>query len=150
MSPVTITTYRPCQVGETLEIRGVPVQKFEKKGHEFVVLDVLIRLPGTRPCSVSGTRVSFVHARANARRVDNGGQAGKGQGDEAECAISTAPDVGSDVYHGRRVGTPQHFGDPHAEYQALRHGVGLCDLSHRSLVRVTGRSGNVFTCHGLE
>jgi hypothetical protein len=37
-----ITTYRPCQVGEALEIRGVPVQKFEKKGHEFVVLDVLM------------------------------------------------------------------------------------------------------------
>jgi hypothetical protein len=37
-----ITTYRPCQIGETLEIRGVPVQKFEKKGHEFAVLDVLI------------------------------------------------------------------------------------------------------------
>jgi acyl dehydratase len=41
-----ITTYRPCQVGETLEIRGVPVQKFEKKGHEFVVLDVLIHTAG--------------------------------------------------------------------------------------------------------
>jgi acyl dehydratase len=41
-----ITTYRPCQVGETLEIRGVPVQKFEKKGHAFVVLDVLIDAAG--------------------------------------------------------------------------------------------------------
>ena len=41
-----ITTYRPCQVGEALEIRGVPVQKFEKKGHEFVVLDILIRAAG--------------------------------------------------------------------------------------------------------
>jgi hypothetical protein len=38
-----ITTYRPCQVGEALEIHGVPMQKFEKKGHEFVVLDILIR-----------------------------------------------------------------------------------------------------------
>jgi hypothetical protein len=37
-----ITTYRPCQVGEALEIRGVPVQKFAKKGHEFTVLDILI------------------------------------------------------------------------------------------------------------
>ena len=37
-----ITTYRPCQVGEALEIRGVPVQKFAKKGHEFAVLDILI------------------------------------------------------------------------------------------------------------
>ncbi len=41
-----ITTYHPCQVGETLEIRGVPVQKFEKQGHEFVVLDVLIHAAG--------------------------------------------------------------------------------------------------------
>jgi hypothetical protein len=41
-----ITTYRPCQVGEILEIRGVPVQKFEKKGHEFVVLDILICVAG--------------------------------------------------------------------------------------------------------
>jgi len=37
-----ITTYRPCQVGEALEIRGVPVQKFAKKGHEFTMLDILI------------------------------------------------------------------------------------------------------------
>ena len=41
-----ITTYRPCQVGEALEIRGIPVQKFEKKGHEFVVLDVLMHAAG--------------------------------------------------------------------------------------------------------
>jgi len=41
-----ITTYRPCQVGEALEIRGVPVQKFEKKGHAFTVLDVLILAAG--------------------------------------------------------------------------------------------------------
>jgi hypothetical protein len=41
-----ITTYRPCQVGETLEIHGGPVQKFEKKGHAFVVLDVLIHAAG--------------------------------------------------------------------------------------------------------
>ena len=41
-----ITTYRPCQVGEALEIRGGPVQKFEKKSHEFVVLDILIRAAG--------------------------------------------------------------------------------------------------------
>ena len=33
---------------------------------------------------------------------------------------------------------PQHFGDPTAEYAAVRHRVGLCDLSHRSLVRITG------------
>jgi hypothetical protein len=41
-----ITTYRPCQVGEALEIRGVPVQKFERKGHAFTVLDILILTAG--------------------------------------------------------------------------------------------------------
>lgn len=39
---------------------------------------------------------------------------------------------------------PRHFGEPPAEYQALRHGVGLCDLSHRGLVRVTGRDRQRF------
>ncbi len=39
---------------------------------------------------------------------------------------------------------PQHFGDLHAEYQALRHGVGLCDVTHRSVVRVTGRERQRF------
>ena len=39
---------------------------------------------------------------------------------------------------------PQHFGDLPAEYQALRHGVGLCDVSHRGLVRVTGRERQRF------
>lgn len=33
---------------------------------------------------------------------------------------------------------PQHFGDPEAEYRAVRENVGLCDLSYRGLVRVTG------------
>jgi glycine cleavage system T protein len=33
---------------------------------------------------------------------------------------------------------PAHFGDPQAEYRAVRQSVGLCDLSHRGLVRVTG------------
>jgi glycine cleavage system T protein len=39
---------------------------------------------------------------------------------------------------------PRHFGDLHAEYQALRHGVGLCDVSYRGLVRVTGRERQRF------
>jgi aminomethyltransferase len=39
---------------------------------------------------------------------------------------------------------PQHFGNTQAEYQALRHGVGLCDLSHRGLVRVTGQDRQRF------
>jgi glycine cleavage system T protein len=33
---------------------------------------------------------------------------------------------------------PLHFGAPAAEYRAVRQGVGLCDLSPRGLVRVTG------------
>lgn len=33
---------------------------------------------------------------------------------------------------------PVHFGDPQAEYYAVRQSVGLCDLSYRGLVRVTG------------
>lgn len=41
-----IATYRPCRVGEPLEIRGVPIDKFEKKGHEFVALDILIIAAG--------------------------------------------------------------------------------------------------------
>jgi hypothetical protein len=41
-----MTAYRPCQVGESLEIRGVPMQKFMKKGHEFVVLDILMLTGG--------------------------------------------------------------------------------------------------------
>ena len=41
-----ITTYRPCQVGEPMEIRGVPIDRFEKKGHAFVVLDVVMLAGG--------------------------------------------------------------------------------------------------------
>jgi glycine cleavage system T protein len=33
---------------------------------------------------------------------------------------------------------PRHFGQPEAEYQAVRHSVGLCDLSYRGLARITG------------
>lgn len=33
---------------------------------------------------------------------------------------------------------PRHFGNPAGEYHAVRHSVGLCDLSYRGLVRVTG------------
>jgi glycine cleavage system T protein len=33
---------------------------------------------------------------------------------------------------------PQHFGNVEAEYHAVRQHVGLCDLSHRGLVRITG------------
>jgi hypothetical protein len=50
-----IATYRPCRVREALEIRGVPVQKFEKKGHEFAVLDVLIVADGAAAQRVTHT-----------------------------------------------------------------------------------------------
>ena len=33
---------------------------------------------------------------------------------------------------------PLHYGDPRAEYAAVRQAVGITDLSHRGLVRVTG------------
>ncbi len=33
---------------------------------------------------------------------------------------------------------PLHFGNVRAEYHAVRHGVGICDLSHRGLVHMTG------------
>src|SRR5262245_58180371 len=39
---------------------------------------------------------------------------------------------------------PQHFGDPEAEYWAVRQGVGLCDLSHRGVVRITGKDRQRF------
>jgi len=41
-----ITTYRPCRVGQTIEVRGVPIEKFERKGHEFTVLDILVMADG--------------------------------------------------------------------------------------------------------
>jgi len=41
-----MTTYHPCRVGESLEIHGVPMQKFAKKGHEFVVLDIIMLTGG--------------------------------------------------------------------------------------------------------
>ena len=39
---------------------------------------------------------------------------------------------------------PLHYGDPKAEYEALRHGFGLMDLSHRGLIRVRGRDSQRF------
>src|SRR5881628_892016 len=33
---------------------------------------------------------------------------------------------------------PAHYGDAAAEHQAVRHGVGVTDLSHRGKLRVTG------------
>lgn len=41
-----IAMYRPCRVGEAMQIRGVAVDKFDKKGHAFVVLDVLLLANG--------------------------------------------------------------------------------------------------------
>jgi glycine cleavage system T protein len=39
---------------------------------------------------------------------------------------------------------PQHFGAPEAEYWAVRHGVGLCDLSYRGVIRMTGKDRQRF------
>lgn len=36
------------------------------------------------------------------------------------------------------VELPEHFGDPLAEYEAVRKGVGLVDMSFRGLIRLTG------------
>lgn len=41
-----ITMYRPCRVSEAIEVRGVPIDKFARKGHEFAVLDILILANG--------------------------------------------------------------------------------------------------------
>jgi hypothetical protein len=41
-----ITMYRSCRVGEHIELRGVPIDKFERKGHEFAVLDILMIADG--------------------------------------------------------------------------------------------------------
>jgi acyl dehydratase len=41
-----IGMYRPCRVGDVVQVRGIPVDKFDKKGHEFVVLDVLLLTNG--------------------------------------------------------------------------------------------------------
>src|SRR5262245_5798304 len=38
----------------------------------------------------------------------------------------------------RGVVLPRHFGDPEAEYRALREGVAIYDLGFRTLVRATG------------
>ena len=39
---------------------------------------------------------------------------------------------------------PLHYGDPQAEYRALRHGFGLADLSSRGMIRVEGRDRQRF------
>jgi hypothetical protein len=41
-----ITMYRPCRVGEHIALRGVPIDKFERKEHEFTVLDILLTADG--------------------------------------------------------------------------------------------------------
>jgi len=41
-----IVMYRPCRVGEHIELRGLPIDKFERKGHEFTVLDILMLADG--------------------------------------------------------------------------------------------------------
>ncbi len=60
-----IAMYRPCRVGDVVQVRGVPVDKFDKKGHEFVVLDVLMLANGE-----VAQRVMHVYLSA-AERVEN-------------------------------------------------------------------------------
>ena len=43
---------------------------------------------------------------------------------------------------GRQV--PQRFGDPRAEYEAVRRAAGLIDLSHQGKVRIAGADGQDF------
>lgn len=50
-----IAMYHACQVGEEVEIRGVITDKFEKKGHEFAVLDILMLVHGQAAQRVSHT-----------------------------------------------------------------------------------------------
>lgn len=50
-----IGMYRPCRVGEVIQVHGVPTAKFEKKGHEFVVLDVCILANGEAAQRVTHT-----------------------------------------------------------------------------------------------
>ncbi|MGE3536090.1 MAG: hypothetical protein AB7N91_01490 [Candidatus Tectimicrobiota bacterium] len=63
-----ITTYRPCQIGASLEIRAVPIDKFEKKGHAFTVLDVLLLVEGAVAQRVQHT---CIFRPRQSRRADN-------------------------------------------------------------------------------
>ena len=108
-----------------------------------MVLDILIRAADEAVQRVKHTCI-FVHARANAQRVSDGGRMGKGKAMKRSALYPLHQALGATFTTVGEWELPQHFGDPHAEYQALRHGVGLCDLSHRSLVRVTGRERQRF------
>ncbi|HEU4440281.1 MAG TPA: hypothetical protein VFT36_13580, partial [Methylomirabilota bacterium] len=50
------------KVGDRLEMRGKVRQLFEKKGHEFVELDLLLVANGTRPIA-SIRHVAIYHLR---------------------------------------------------------------------------------------
>src|SRR3972149_48790 len=49
---------------------------------------------------------------------------------------------GGETGAGRRV--PQRFGDPRAEYEAVRRAAGLIDPSHQGKVRISGADGQDF------
>jgi hypothetical protein len=60
-----IAMYRPCRVGDQLEVRGITIDKFERKGHHFAVLDILILANGEVAQRVKHTAI-FQPRRAGA------------------------------------------------------------------------------------
>jgi len=60
-----IAMYRPGRVGDHLEVRGITIDKFERKGHHFAVLDILILANGEVAQRVKHTAI-FQPRRAGA------------------------------------------------------------------------------------
>jgi len=60
-----IAMHRPCRVGDPLEVRGITIDKFERKGHHFAVLDILILANGEVAQRVKHTAI-FQPRRAGA------------------------------------------------------------------------------------
>ena len=108
-----------------------------------MVLDILIRAADEAVQRVKHTHLSSTPEPTHSE-LATVARMGKGKAMKRSALYPLHQALGATFTTVGEWELPQHFGDPHAEYQALRHGVGLCDLSHRSLVRVTGRSGNVF------
>src|SRR5215813_9377973 len=84
MSPVTLPPIVPVRSVRRWKFAVYLCKNLRRRAmnsqYSIFLYSLLIRL-----CSASSTRASFVHARANAQRVSDGGQDGKEQGDEAEC-----------------------------------------------------------------
>ena len=138
-----ITTYRPCQVGEALEIRGVPVQKFEKKGHEFVVLDILIRAADEAVQRVKHTYFSSTPEPTHSE-LATVARMGKGKAMKRSALYPLHQALGATFTTVGEWELPQHFGDPHAEYQAYDTvwAYAICPIVVWFVSQ--GGSGNVF------